>query len=119
MSAPTNEDFGRIPILEEIRNQGEEKTWDVLAPQYGVTNENPPWKTSLVAMCDCLGGCGAIPALEIRNSEDELSDSVYNDVPAPERQLLALAHTMLRRGLVGEGELAKRMEIVRSRLEAV
>lgn len=117
MSAEINDELNRVALLEEIRNQG--KTWDVLAPQYGVTNENPPWKTSLVAMCDCLGGCGAIEALEIRQAEDELADSVYSDVPAPERQLLALAHTMLNRGLVDENELASRMSSVRARLEAV
>ncbi len=107
----------RIPILEGIRNQG--KTWEVLAPRYGVTNENPPWKTSLVAMCSCLGTSEALPALDIRESEDELADSVYCSVPAPERQLLALAHTMLDRGLVTETELADRMTQIRSRLEAV
>lgn len=107
----------RIPILEEIRSQ--DKTWDVLAPRYGVTNENPPWKTSLVAMCSCLGVSEALPALSIREAEDELADTVYRDVPAPERQLLALAHTMLERGLVSEGELAGRMRRIRSRLEAV
>ena len=117
MSAANDEGLDRIALLEEIRGQG--KTWDALAPRYGVTNVNPPWKTSLVAMCDCLGGCGAIPALEIRQAEDELADSVYSDVPAPERQLLALAHTMLDRGLVDESELASRMRAVRERLEAV
>ena len=113
----TQSSEGRIALLEEIRGQG--KTWDVLAPRYGVTNENPPWKTSLVATCDCLGGCGALPALEIRQTEDKLADTVYSDVPAPERQLLALAHTMVNRGLVAEGELADRMRIIRARLEAV
>ncbi len=105
----------RIPILEGIRNQG--KTWDVLAPSYGVTNENPPWKTSLVAVCGCLGTSDALPALDIREAEDELADTIYRDVPAPERQLLALAHTMLDRGLVSEHELANRMSKIRSRLE--
>lgn len=114
MSEKTVENFA---LLEKIRGQ-EEKTWDVLAPRWGVTNENPPWKTSLVAMCDCLGGCGALPALDIRQAEDELADSVYRDVPAPERQLLALAHTLLSRGLVDERELAEHMRRVRSRLEA-
>lgn len=117
MSAETAEEIERIALLEEIRNQG--KTWDVLAPRYGVTNENPPWKTSLVATCDCLGGCGVIESLDIRQAEDKLADSVYSDVPAPERQLLALAHTMLERGLVDETELARRMSSVRARLEAV
>jgi hypothetical protein len=106
-----------VPILEEIRNQG--TTWNVLAPRYGVTNENPPWKTSLVAMCSCLGVSEALPALDIREAEDQLADTVYRDVPAPERQLLALAHTLLERGLVSEEELATRMNRIRARLEAV
>lgn len=114
MSTKTAENFA---LLEEIRGQ-EEKTWEALAPNWGVTNENPPWKTSLVAMCDCLGGCGALPALDIRQAEDELADSVYRDVPTPERQLLALAHTLLSRGLMNERELAERMREVRARLEA-
>jgi hypothetical protein len=105
----------KVALLEDIRSQG--KTWDVLAPKWGVTNENPPWKTSLVAMCSCLGVSEALPALDIRQSEDELADTVYRDVPAPERQLLALAHTMLARGLVSEEELANRMRRIRSRLE--
>lgn len=117
MSTETMESPARIALLEEIRGQG--KTWDVLAPQYGVTNGSPPWQTSLIATCDCLGGCGQIEALEIRQAEDVLADSVYSDVPAPERQLLALAHTMLDRGLVDESELARRMRAVRERLEAV
>jgi len=109
--------LSRVALLEEMRNQ--DKTWDALAPRYGVTNPNPPWKTSLVAMCSCLGVSEALPALDIRQAEDELADTVYCDVPAPERQLLALAHTMLARGLVEEGELADRMRSIRSRLEAV
>lgn len=117
MSGESGESLGRIALLEEIRGQG--KTWDLLAPRYGVTNPTPPWQTSLVAMCDCLGGCGAIPALDIRQAEDALADTVYRDVPAPERQLLALAHTMLDRGLVDESELASRMRAVRKRLEAI
>ena len=108
----------RIALLDGMRSQGE-KTWEVIAPRWGVTNPNPPWKTSLVAMCDCLDMTGALPALERRNAEDELADAVYNDVPDPERQLLALAHTMLSRGLVAEDDLAGRMRTVRSRLEAV
>lgn len=117
MSAPDTEALRRVALLDEIRNQG--KTWDLLAPRWGVTNENPPWKTSLVATCGCLGECEALPALEIRQAEDKLADSIYSDVPAPERQLLALAHTMLDRGLVSEGELEGRMRAIRARLEAV
>jgi hypothetical protein len=117
MSAKNGVNFSRIALLEAIRSQG--KTWDELAPRYGVTNPDPPWKTSLAAMCDCLGVSGALPTLDRRGAEDELAETVYSDVPAPERQLLALAHTMLNRGLVAEGELASRMRSVRSRLEAV
>ncbi len=115
MSVKSDVDPGRIALLETMRNT--EKTWDTLAPQYGVTNPDPPWKTSLVAMCDCLDVSGALPGLERRHAEDELADSVYRDVPAPERQLLALAHIMLGRGLISEDDLASRMRAVRSRLE--
>jgi hypothetical protein len=109
--------FSRIALLETIRSQ--DKTWDVLAPRYGVTNPNPPWKTSLSAMCDCLDVSGALPVLDRRRTEDELAEKVYSDVPAPESQLLALVHIMLKRGLVSEADLANRMRIVRSRLELV
>jgi len=109
-------DLRRVALLEEMRKQ--DKTWDVLAARWGVTNPNPPWKSSLAAMCSCLGVSEALPALDIRQAEDELSDTIYCDVPAPERQLLALAHTMLDRGLVAEEELVRRMRSVRARLEA-
>ena len=117
MTVKGDVDCSRIALLEVIRSQ--EKTWDVLAPRYGVTNPNPPWKTSLVAMCDCLGDSCALPNLDRRRAEDELVQDVYSDVPDPERQLLALAHTMLNRGLLTEEELVIRMRTVRSRLEAV
>lgn len=117
MSVASDLDLSRISLLEAIRIQG--RTWDVLAPQCGVTNPNPPWKTSLVAMCDCLDASGALPALDQRLAEDYLAEAVYSETPGPERQLLALAHTMLNRGLVAEHDLASRMSIVRSRLEAI
>ena len=116
MRATSDVELGRIALLEDLRNA--EKTWEVLAPRYGVTNPNPPWKTSLTAMCDCLAASGALPALDRRRAEDELADSVYREVPAPERQLLALVHVMLSRGLVSETDLASRMRAVRSRLES-
>ncbi len=116
MSVRSDVDLGRIALLEAIRRKGKE--WDVIAPRYGVTNPDPPWRTSLVAMCDCLAVSGALPALERRSAEDELAKSVYGEVSAPESELLALVHTMLSRGLVTEGDLASRMRTVRSRLEA-
>ena len=117
MSQKTEVDLGRVELLEAMRRRGKE--WEVLAPCYGVTNPNPPWKTSLTATCDCLDVSGALPALDRRRAEDELAETVYNDVPAPESQLLALVHTMLNRGLVSEGDLANHLRTVRSRLEAV
>lgn len=115
MSEKSDVELRRIALLEELRNL--EKTWEVLAPRYGVTNPNPPWKTSLAAMCDCLSASGALPVLERRRAEDELGESVYSDVPAPERQLLALVHTLLSRGLLTESDLIGRMRAVRARLE--
>jgi hypothetical protein len=117
MSTRSDVELGRIALLEALWNA--EKTWDVLAPRYGVTNPNPPWKTSLTAMCDCLAASGALAALDRRRAEDELANSVYSDVPEPERQLLALVHILLSRGLLSETALASRMRAVRSRLEAV
>jgi hypothetical protein len=117
MSVSSDADLRPIALLEAIRSEG--KAWDVIAPRYGVTNPDPPWKTSLIAMCECLSVSGALPTLDRRMAEDALAEAVYGDVPAPERQLLALVHTMLSRGLVVEGDLAGRMTAVRSRLEAV
>jgi hypothetical protein len=104
-----------IALLETIRSQG--RVWGDLAAQYGVTNPDPPWKVNLEATCDALSveAC-ALPLLERRAEEDELSASLYADVPFPERQLLALAHSMIKRGLVDEKELASRMKQVLERL---
>jgi len=108
--------LSRIPLLEAIRNEG--KTWNELAPRYGVTNPDPPWKTSLYATFECLAACAALPALERRRAEDRLGESLYDGTPAPEQQVLALAHTLLSRGLFSEEDLARRIGAVRSRLEA-
>jgi hypothetical protein len=105
-----------IPVLESIRN--EDRTWEKLAPRYGVTNPDPPWKVSLYATFECLSAVEALPSLERRHAEDQLGETVYRGTPAPEQQLLALAHTMLSRGLIAEEDLARRMKAVRLRLEA-
>ncbi len=109
-------DLAPIPLLEAIRN--EDKVWDRLAPRYGVTNPDPPWEVSLHATCECLAAGEVLPVLERRHAEDRLSETVYSGTPAPERQLMALAHIMLSRGLLREEDLARRMAAVRSRLEA-
>ncbi|HLH77529.1 MAG TPA: hypothetical protein VKV28_12040 [Candidatus Binataceae bacterium] len=116
MSAKSEVATEPIKLLEALRD--EQKTWSVLAPRYGVTNPDPPWKTSLVALCDCLAASGVLPPVERRQAEDKLVDSLYSNVPAPERQLLALVHIMLKQGLVTESELASRMIAVRARLES-
>lgn len=104
-----------IPLLEAIGRSG--RVWGDLAAQYGVTNPDPPWKVSLDATCDALSAeACALPLLERRAEEDELSASCYRNVPFPERQLLALAHSMLTRDLFNEEELARRMREVRERL---
>lgn len=108
-------DVTPIPLLETVRSNG--RVWGDLAAQYGVTNPDPPWKVTLEATCDALAvDVCALPALERRWEEDELSETRYADVPFPERQLLALAHSMIRRGLLDEEELAMRMKQVHERL---
>ena len=109
-------DLSPISLLESIRN--EDKTWDKLAPRYGVTNPDPPWKVSLCATCECLSAGEALSSLERRYAEDRLGQTLYSGTPAPEQQLLALAHTMLSHGLLAEEDLATRMKAVRLRLEA-
>lgn len=123
-------DAAPIPLLQDIQVHG--RVWTDLAAQYGVTNPDPPWKITLEATCDLLAGDSAVkaygdivpgscalPSLERRAEEDELSETIYEDVPFPERQLLALVHSMIKRGLVDEGELARRMEEVGKRLNSV
>lgn len=119
-----------IPLLQSIQARG--RVWEDLAAQYGVTNPDPPWKVTLDATCDLLAGDScvkyhdeiepgscALPSLERRAEEDELSATLYEDVPFPERQLLALAHSMIKRGLLDESELRKQMESVEKRLKSV
>lgn len=107
-----------IPLLEQIRSQG--RVWEDLAAQYGVTNPDPPWKVNLEGVCDALSAeACALPVLERRYEEDELSEDLYADVPYPERQLLALAHSLIRRGVVNEDELGVRMKQVYERLTRI
>jgi hypothetical protein len=105
-----------IPLLDAIQDEG--RTWEELAPHCGVANPDPPWKVSLYAIFECLSAGGALPSLDRRHIEDRLGETLYGRTPDPERQLLALADTLLRRGIVSEEDLARRMDAVRARLEA-
>jgi hypothetical protein len=105
--------------LQEIvaRNQ----VWPVMAAKYGVENPVPPWKTSLDGLCDALdqSACDAdVPTFkERRDEEDTLTATVYFELPYPENQLMALAHSLLARGVITEAELQQRLSTVRARLE--
>jgi len=116
---PVNQEpeFSSVSVLEKVREKG--KVWEDLAKKYGVNNPDPPWKINLDSTCEALSAeqC-ALPVLERRNEEDVLSESLYQDVPYPERQLLALAHSMIERGLIDEDELALRMKFVSKRLNS-
>ena len=109
-----------IEVLQEIveRNQ----TWPVMAAKWGVENPVPPWKTSLDGLCDALDRAACdenIPSFkERRDEEDALSSSVYADLPYPENQLVALAHSLVARGVIDETELKDRLASIRERLEA-
>ena len=106
-----------IATLDRIATDGQD--WAHVADKFGVTNPIPPWKSSLDGICDALDVNGqALPLLERRRDEDLLSQAVYADLPAPERQLIALAHSLVARGIIEEEELARRMSAVRARLEA-
>lgn len=110
----------RIPTLTRIveRNQ----VWPLMAAKYGVENLVPPWKSSLDGFCDALdqAACDSgVPGFkQRRDEEDLLSATVYADLPYPENQLVALAHSLLARGVITESELQERLAVVRRRLEA-
>jgi hypothetical protein len=107
-----------VPLAKIVeRNQ----VWDRMAAKHGVDNPVPPWKTSLDGMCDAIdqSACGAevLNFVDRRSEEDALSASVYSALPYPESRLVALAHSLVRRGVIDENELAERLVAVRARLE--
>jgi hypothetical protein len=109
-------------VLDEI--VGRRQTWPVMAAKYGVENPLPPWKTSLDGLCDVLDRtCAQDPELRLgfkerRDEEDDLAETRYADLPYPENQLVALAHSLLTRGVIDEAELQRRLAAVRARLES-
>ena len=110
----------RIEVLQEIvhRNQ----VWPVLAAKWGVQNPVPPWKTSFDGLCDALDKAACdenIPTFkERRDEEDVLSATEYSNLPYPENQLVALAHSLVARGIIDEAELKQQLASIRERLEA-
>ncbi len=108
-------------ILDEIAERNQ--SWRVMAAKYGVENPLPPWKTSLDALCDVLDRSCSSEELnftfkERRDEEDELSATKYANLPYPENQLVALAHSLMARGVIDEAELRQRLASIRARLEA-
>jgi Nitrile hydratase beta subunit, N-terminal len=103
-----------IALLQRIRK--EDLAWQDLARRYGVTNPDLPWKTWMYATCEALADAGRLDPVERRHEDDALAERHYRDVPQPERQLLALVHALIGRGLIDQEELARRMEMTRSRL---
>lgn len=128
-TTPAGSAWAPVPVLEKIKQHG--AVWGALASKYGVTHPDPPWKTSLEGMCEALDPDACLPearkphdapaalsALERRCEEDELSETLYQNVPFPERQLLALTHSLIKRGLVNESDIARRIEEIHKRLNA-
>jgi len=110
-----------IGTLEEIARRNQ--IWTVMADKYGVENPVPPWKTSLDGMCDaidrsCVGEDLGFTFKDRRDEEDVLSATRYADLPYPENQLVALAHSLVARGVINETELKQRLASIRSRLES-
>jgi hypothetical protein len=107
------------PLAKIVENN---QVWSRMAARHGVENPVPPWKTSLDGMCDALDqsrrGPEALGFAERRDEEDALSATVYADLPYPENRLVALAHSLLVRGVIAETELEERLAAVRARLES-
>ncbi|MGV0039527.1 thiocyanate hydrolase [Mycobacterium colombiense] len=99
------------------RNQ----VWERMAAKYGVDNPVPPWKTSLDGICDALDhserGAQVLGFADRRGEEDALSATVYSELPYPENRLVALAHSLVVRGVIEESELEDRLAAVRARLQ--
>ena len=97
------------------------QVWSRMAAKYGVENPVPPWKSSLDGICDALDqssrGTEVLNFVDRRNEEDQLSSTVYADLPYPENQLVSLAHSLIARGVINETELEQRLASIRTRLE--
>jgi hypothetical protein len=112
----------QTPIAPLAKIVERNQVWSRMAAKHGVDNPVPPWKTSLDGVCDALdqSSCGpdVLNFVDRRNEEDALSATVYSDLPYPENRLIALAHSLVARGVIDEAELEERLAAVRARLEA-
>ena len=119
---PPNVESISVEVLEEIAERNQ--SWPVMAAKYGVENPLPPWKTSLDGLCDALDrSCATGDQLNLtfkerRDEEDALSATRYATLPYPENQLVALAHSLVARGVIDETELQDRLATIRARLES-
>ena len=119
---PTEVESVTIEVLEQIAERNQ--TWPVMAAKYGVDNPLPPWKTSLDGLCDALDrSCDDDEKLHFtfkqrRDEEDMLVGTRYANLPYPENQLVALAHSLVARSVISEAELQERLAAIRARLHA-
>jgi hypothetical protein len=75
-----------------------------------------PWESRMQATCECLSWRGTLDNLERRQAEDDLGETLYADFPVRSRSVVATAHALLERGVIGEDELRARMDAIRERL---
>ena len=119
---PTEVESVTIEVLEQIAERNQ--TWPLMAAKYGVDNPLPPWKTSLDGLCDALDrSCDDDEKLHFtfkqrRDEEDVLVGTRYANLPYPENQLVALAHSLVARSVISEAELQERLAAIRARLHA-
>lgn len=109
-----------IGYLEDLATR-DSQTWQALAEQYGADQQLPPWKTNLDGLCDALDDVashqpGVATFVERRNEEDLLIAERYSGLPFPENQLVALAHSLVVRGIIDEKTLEARIREVKERL---
>jgi hypothetical protein len=113
------DDSAIAPLAKIVERK---QIWSRMAAKYGVENPVPPWKTSLDGICAALdqSACGPeiLSFVDRRNEEDALSATVYSKLPYPENRLVALAHSLVVRGVIDEAELEERLAVVRARLES-
>jgi predicted protein tyrosine phosphatase len=79
---------------------------------------NTGWKIPCDALDQSACGPAVLDFVDRRDEEDTLSATLYSDLPYPENRLVALAHSLVVRGVIDEAELAERLAAVRARLEA-